>query len=243
MLLGNFFKIYLLILLLIAPAISANEKKQLWKITSNSSVYNLTKKTIIYSGNALFETNNLSIHGDEIRAKKITEETREIQISGSFAKLVQYNQSLKGLLELNASEIHYQLDERVISAKKNILFIQKKINESQLKKDDENIFFKVVGEQLNLSMEPYNLVKIKGSPLELEINQPNQATIIAQANEMSYNQQSSQFEISGNVILFTGRENITASKVLYNSETRTIQIPESQDQKVEMTQTEEKINE
>ena len=60
---------------------------------------------------------------------------------------------------------------------------------------------------------------------------------------MTYNQKTEQFELTGNVILSTGRETIKAAKILYNGKTRFLQIPKVEGQQVEMTQTRKEADE
>ena len=238
MILNKSFKHCLIfgLLLNISPVFSTNETT--FKISSDSTIQDFANQIIIYKGNALFTTDAISVNGDQIKAFKSKDEIKKIRITGSLAKLSQYQSALNQLTQLSAQTINYQLDNQIITAEKNITLIQKTTeskNDSELEDKNES-YFKAQGQKLNLMPAPQNILTMSGSPLKIVINQPNQTPFNIKANKMTYNQLSQQFELSGNVILSTGRETIKAARILYNGKTQILQLPESQGQRVEMIQ-------
>ena len=146
--------------------------------------------------------------------------------------MIQHQSSLDKKLELGASNISYQLLNKIVNATGKVTLTQK---------TNETIFFKINGQNLTLQTKPYNQLNMSGAPLILIINSQDQAPMKATAEKISYDQNTQIFEISGNVNLATERENISANKIIYNHQTRVLQIPKSLDQQVEMTQTKSTI--
>ena len=226
---------------LYCPTLVDAAEKTAFKISSDSSKHDFANQIIIYKGNAIFTTDSTSVSGEEIRAYNSAQELKNIRVTGQVAKLSQYQQNLKQLTQLSANTINYQLENNLIKASNNITITQRTASNTNWKtsKNDNSSenHFTAQGQTLELQSSPLNILTMSGNPLQLTISQPNQATLTIEANEMTYNQLSQQFELVGDVTVSTGRDNIKTAKVFYNGKTRVLQLPETQGQRVEMTQT------
>ncbi len=219
---------YLFIVWLLLIPVTTYSQQSDWKITSDSSALDIANQVYKWKGNAVFTDQELFISGDEIKEHKSAQgETRLIHITGNPVKLVLNQKSQAREIKLSANMIEYQLDNKHITADRNVLLVHK---------NTEDDYFEVKGDYLSLPFSPEELMEIKGSQMEVKINQPEQRPLQANANELNYTQKSFQFEIIGDVHLTTGRDNIKAQKILYNSQTRVIQIPKNEEQQAEMTQ-------
>lgn len=235
----------LFFILLLSISITTTAQTTWFKIESDSSSVDFNNHIMIYSGRASFKTETISISGDEIKSYKTQGEHHKVQITGSLAKLTEYIPELKQLTQLFAATINYQLTDKTITAEKNIVLIQKITNTPDITEieNTSHNYFKVEGDNLNFSPAPQNILKITGHPLQITINLTEQEQLIASANKMLYYPKTQQFELSGNVILTTGRNEFKANKILYNTKTRSLQIPESKGHRVEMIQNIKPTNE
>jgi len=242
MVLNSFFKSSLILglalpLVFCFPRVFAAEKAA-FKISSDSHIQDFANQIIIYKGNAIFTMASTSVNGDEIKAYKTAQEIKKVRVTGTSAELSQYQENLKQLTQLSADTINYQLDNKTITAHSNITIIQTTTDNPEiaaLENKSEN-YFKAQVQNLSLLPTPQNLLTMSGKPLQITINQPNQAPMIIEANKMTYDQKEQLFELLGDVILSTGRETIKTAKVLYNGKTKVLQLPETPGERVEMTQ-------
>jgi lipopolysaccharide transport protein LptA len=203
-----------------------------FKISSDSSTIDLTNKIMTYKGNTIFTSDEISITGDELSVFKKEDDSRNLKVLGSPVKLLQNSASLSQIIELYAENIEYNLSKKDIWAKNKITLNQKTIDALIPK---NNRFFKVLADELSFSSDSQGVIKMKGSPLQVSISQNQQSPLTATANELLYDQKTQAFELIGNVFLSTERDTIRAEKILYDG--KIIQIPESQNQPVQMTQT------
>lgn len=213
-------------------------ESQQWKITSDSSSLDIANQTYQWSGNAHFSSGSLSISGDEIKEiRSLNGDTRQVSILGSPASFEQQipvhaSDNLTQLVKLAANKIAYDLNQQQVEANGDVSLMK-------MQKDDD--YFLIAGSSLELVQKPHLQVAMTGSPLKIVIQQPEKPAFNATASSIEFDEVSHIFTLSGDVELNTGREKITAEKILFDSQSQRIEIPKADSQQVNMIKEQEKM--
>ena len=215
-------------LLLATMSLSSQAQQADRKISSDSSFWDLSKNQMKYSGNAVFSSANLTIKGEQIVAQKTPKGGDEaINVSGKPASFTERQPQLQELTQLNAENINYQVNTKLVTASTRVHLLQKNPKAETIE---------INGDKLTISQKTNYHLSVLGSPLTVTIVQAGQAPISAQAEKLFYDKQNQQFELTSNVILTSMRETMKADKVIYNMATGTLEVPKSPNSQVEIIQ-------
>ncbi len=201
---------------------AASEK---WQLDGDSSNIDLAKGIAEYSGNARFENDQLLILGDNLKAVSAgSKQQQYIKVSGNPATLKRKGQKQFSLSALN---IVYTDFNKKLSAK-NAVKVSTFFEGSEL-----NFF----GHNLELlGSQDTSVMTISGNPATIEISQPQKKPILATAKQVEYNEKNQTLTFTDNIELNSGRETISAGKLIYDIKKQTITIPKIPNQRAKMIQ-------
>jgi|GEM_PF-4662762 len=199
-----------------------------YKISGDSSYWDIPNNQMKYTGNAVFTSDRLTISGNQVIAQESAKGKSEtIRVSGRPAQFNEKASSNSQSINLTAFEIYYDVASKTIIASEQV-----HLRQSTNRQETIEIF----GDQLNLDQADDYQLAVLGSPLQITIKQDNEEPIKATASQLKFNNKSEQFELLGSVILTNPRGTMTAEKILYDMKTGILQVPKTPNRQVEIIQ-------